>query len=91
MMDYAKALCWSIPSLHSDPKSEKKYACQSFVPKWQFDLVYDKEEFPSPPTYKTKAQFHPFYSARYFHYQLLLVGNLHNPIFQNHSSGCPRS
>jgi len=31
------------------------------------------------------------HSARYFHYQLLLVGNLHNPIFQNHSSGCPRS
>ena len=46
MMNYAQALCRSIPSLPSDPTKEKKYARKP-VPRPSFRLIYDQQEFPT--------------------------------------------
>jgi len=54
MMNYAKALCHSIPSLPSDPNKDKKFSRKP-VPYQPFRLIYNQQEFPALPSVNSRT------------------------------------
>ena len=54
MMNYAKALCRSIPSLSLDPNKDKKFSHKP-VPYQAFRLIYSQQEFPALPSANPKT------------------------------------
>jgi len=53
-MNYAKALCCTIPSLPSDPNKDKKFSYMP-VTYQPFCLIYNQQEFPALPSANSKT------------------------------------